>query len=73
MAVPSAIKVFNWTATLYKGSIAFEPPIGLLVLAVLYLLFPLTLKKPIERWLFDEAAVPGNGEPDRDGESAGDR
>ena len=26
MAVPSAIKVFNWTATLYKGSITFEAP-----------------------------------------------
>ena len=26
VAVPSAIKVFNWTATLYKGSIEFEPP-----------------------------------------------
>jgi len=26
VAVPSAIKVFNWTATLYKSSIAFETP-----------------------------------------------
>jgi cytochrome c oxidase subunit 1 len=26
VAVPSAIKVFNWTATLYKGSIAFNAP-----------------------------------------------
>ncbi len=26
VAVPSAIKVFNWTATLYKGSVSFEAP-----------------------------------------------
>jgi cytochrome c oxidase subunit 1 len=26
VAIPSAIKVFNWTATLYKGSISFETP-----------------------------------------------
>ncbi len=26
VAVPSAIKVFNWTATLHKGSIAFDAP-----------------------------------------------
>jgi cytochrome c oxidase subunit 1 len=26
VAVPSAIKVFNWTATLYRGSITFEAP-----------------------------------------------
>ncbi|MFC1639745.1 cbb3-type cytochrome c oxidase subunit I [Gemmatimonadota bacterium] len=27
VAIPSAIKVFNWTATLYKGSIQMEPPL----------------------------------------------
>jgi cytochrome c oxidase subunit I len=26
VAIPSAIKVFNWTATLYKGSIELKPP-----------------------------------------------
>jgi len=26
VSVPSAIKVFNWTATLYKGRISFEAP-----------------------------------------------
>jgi len=26
VAIPSAIKVFNWLATLYKGSILLEPP-----------------------------------------------
>ncbi len=26
VAVPSAIKVFNWTATMYRGSISFETP-----------------------------------------------
>ena len=26
VAVPSAIKVFNWLATMYKGSITIEPP-----------------------------------------------
>lgn len=36
VAVPSAIKVFNWTATLYKGSISFEAPM-LFVIGFLFL------------------------------------
>jgi cytochrome c oxidase subunit 1 len=27
VAIPSAVKVFNWTATLYKGSISYETPL----------------------------------------------
>ncbi|HXG93305.1 MAG TPA: cytochrome c oxidase subunit I [Blastocatellia bacterium] len=27
VAIPSAVKVFNWTATLYKGSISYNTPI----------------------------------------------
>jgi cytochrome c oxidase subunit 1 len=26
VAIPSAVKVFNWTATIYKGSVSFESP-----------------------------------------------
>jgi cytochrome c oxidase subunit 1 len=26
VAVPSAIKVFNWTATMFRGSISYETP-----------------------------------------------
>ncbi len=26
VAIPSAVKVFNWTATMYKGSIRYETP-----------------------------------------------
>ena len=36
VAIPSAIKVFNWTATLYKGSILLEAPM-LYSLAVIFL------------------------------------
>jgi cytochrome c oxidase subunit 1 len=36
VAIPSGIKVFNWIATLYKGSIDLEPPLAY-VLAFIFL------------------------------------
>jgi cytochrome c oxidase subunit I len=50
VAVPSAVKVFNWTATMYKGSISFSTPmlyafgfIGLFTIGGLTGLFLATL------------------------------
>lgn len=50
IAVPSAVKVFNWTATLFRGSISFEAPmiyalgfIGLFLIGGLTGLFLSTL------------------------------
>ncbi|MDP2303598.1 MAG: cbb3-type cytochrome c oxidase subunit I [Ignavibacteria bacterium] len=36
VAIPSAVKVFNWVATLYKGSISTDPPL-LYALAFIFL------------------------------------
>jgi cytochrome c oxidase subunit 1 len=58
VAIPSAIKVFNWTATLYKGSIRYDTPllyalgfIGLFTVGGLTGLFVATL--PIDVHVHD--------------------
>ena len=67
VAVPSAIKVFNWTATMYKGSISFETPmlyafgfIGLFTIGGLTGLFLATLGMDVHlhRYLFRDRALP---------------
>ena len=54
VAIPSAIKVFNWTATLYKGSISYDAPmlyalgfIGLFTMGGLTGLFLATLSTDV--------------------------
>ena len=55
VSVPSAVKVFNWTATLYKGRITYEAPmlyafsfIGLFLIGGLTGLFLATLSADIQ-------------------------
>ena len=50
VAIPSAVKVFNWTATIYKGSVSWDSPmlyafgfIGLFTIGGLTGLFLATL------------------------------
>ena len=67
VAVPSAIKVFNWTATLYKGSISYDTPmlyafgfIGLFTIGGLTGTVPrgARLRRACHRHLFRRGAFP---------------
>ncbi|MBT8092412.1 MAG: hypothetical protein KJN77_05190 [Gammaproteobacteria bacterium] len=54
------ISAFLWPVYL----IELWPPYGLILLAALFILFPLVLKKPIERWLFGSEALDDLGYKD---------
>ena len=41
----------------------FEPPYGPMLLGAMFVLFPMTLKKPLERWLFPESAADDQAGP----------
>jgi cytochrome c oxidase subunit 1 len=65
VAIPSAIKVFNWTATLYKGSISYQAPmlyalgfIGLFTMGGLTGLFLATLA--VDTYVHDTYFVVGH-------------
>ena len=44
------IKAFMWPVWFVE----FRPPLGLVALVAAFILFPIVLKKPIERWLFGD-------------------
>ena len=67
VAVPSGIKIYNWTATLYKGHISLDPPflfamgfIGLFVVGGLtgLILAMLAMDVHVHRHLFRRGAFP---------------
>ena len=50
------IYAFAWPAYVAQ----YSPPVGVIALGAAFILFPITLKKPIERWLFPDGET---GEP----------
>ena len=44
------VKALMWPAFVAQ----YSPPIGAIALGAAFVLFPMTLKKPIERWLFSD-------------------
>ena len=59
IAVPTGVKVFNWTATMWKGSLSFEPPM-LFALAFLFLFTIGGFSGPDARHRAGRLPVPGH-------------
>ena len=53
--IVNMIQAFMWPVFL----IQWRQPYGLVLLVALFLLFPIVLKRPIERWLFGDQTVDG--------------
>ncbi|NIV17204.1 MAG: hypothetical protein GWN47_02080 [Woeseiaceae bacterium] len=49
-SLQNMIFAFMWPVPVVQ----FNPPAGAIALGIAYFLFPMTLKKPIERWLFPD-------------------
>ena len=45
----NTIQAFAWPAV----AVQFYPPWGLIALVAMFIIFPRTLKAPLERWIFD--------------------
>jgi len=57
-SLANAIAAFLWPVTLLQ----YRPPTGLIILVAMYAVFSTLVKKPLERWLFDEEKTsPGGG------------
>jgi hypothetical protein len=57
-SLANTIAAFLWPVTLLQ----YRPPTGLIILVAMYAVFSTLVKKPLERWLFDEEDTsPGGG------------
>ncbi len=49
-SIMNLVQAFMWPVYIVQ----FQPPVGAILLGIAFFLFPITLKKPIERWLFPD-------------------
>jgi hypothetical protein len=59
-SIRNMIAAFMWPVPILQ----FEPPWGVLVLVLMFILFGQFLKAPLERWLFRDDVGPADSEPE---------